>query len=161
MDLNVIAVKDIGFKHHSLAIWTDRTLTKRTAWGSWLSASAPYLSCPYEGILILYKHQWKKMNKGKSTIDSKTFQMLCSGVWNMRPQLKQITKCNFPLELPSNCIKLLSYENDLILDCFMGSGTTAVACKQLNRRFIGCDISQKYVNIANERLEQYNLKEFL
>ena len=47
-----------------------------------------------------------------------------------------------------------SIKNDIVLDCFIGSGTTAVAAKQLGRKFIGCDISQEYVNIANKRLSQ-------
>jgi DNA modification methylase len=55
-------------------------------------------------------------------------------------------------------ISKISNEDDIILDPFMGSGTTAVACKQLNRNFIGFETKQEYVNIANERLEQKNLK---
>lgn len=59
-----------------------------------------------------------------------------------------------PKELIKYFIKTYSKENHLILDCFMGSGTTAVVCKELNRDFIGCDISQEYVDIANKRLQQ-------
>lgn len=155
MELNQIAVKEIGFKHHAVCVWTDRTLTKRTAWGSWKSASAPYINTPYEGILILYKQDWKKHRKGVSTISKDKFMELCSGVWNMQPERKGLTKANFPIELPSNCINLLSYEEDVVLDPFMGSGTTAVACKQLNRNFIGFEISESYCKIAEKRLKPY------
>jgi len=51
-------------------------------------------------------------------------------------------------------LEILTNENDIVLDPFLGSGTTAVACKQLGRNFIGCDISEEYVKIANKRLEQ-------
>ena len=67
---------------------------------------------------------------------------------------------NKPEDLIMFLIKLSSNENDLILDPFMGSGTTAVACKQLNRNFIGFELSQKYCDIANNRLNQNNLKEW-
>ena len=60
----------------------------------------------------------------------------------------------FPIELPRYFIKNLTKEGDLVLDIFIGSGTTAVASKQLNRKYMGCDISQKYVDIANKRLLQ-------
>jgi len=68
--------------------------------------------------------------------------------------------CPKPVEWARWFIKRFSKENDIVLDPFMGSGTTAVACKQLNRNFIGFEISQEYVDIANKRLAQENLKEW-
>ena len=153
MRLNELSEK-IGFKHHAVAIWTDITLIKRTAWGSWKSASAPYINCPYEGILILYKNNWKKINSGISTISDKDFMMTCSGVWKIQPDNKKFTPANFPIRLPELCINLLTYKGDLILDPFMGSGTTALAAKKLKRNYIGIEISSKYCKIAEERLRQ-------
>ena len=63
----------------------------------------------------------------------------------------------FPKWLPRYFIKNFSKEGSLIFDCFMGSGTTAVASKELNRKYIGCDICQDYVDIANKRLQQNTL----
>lgn len=63
----------------------------------------------------------------------------------------------FPKKLAKACILLSSKQKDIILDCFMGSGTTAVACKQLNRNFIGFELNKEYCNIANKRLEQQNI----
>ena len=60
----------------------------------------------------------------------------------------------FPIDLVGKIINNWSKENDTILDPFLGSGTTAVACKQLKRNFIGIEISQKYCDIANGRLRQ-------
>ncbi len=61
-----------------------------------------------------------------------------------------------PLNIIETIIKNSSKENDIILDCFMGSGTTGVACKQLNRNFIGIELDETYFNIAKERIENNN-----
>ena len=145
---------DIGFKHHSVAIWMDRTLSRKTAWGSFLSASSPYIMSPFEGILFMYKQSWKKFNKGESDIDKKEFIDLTQGIWNIGTQSKQITKANFPISLPMKCIKLLSYKNDLILDPFVGSGTTQIASERLERNSIGIEISKKYCEISYDRLKR-------
>lgn len=62
-----------------------------------------------------------------------------------------------PIDLIRTIIKASSNKDDIVLDCFMGSGTTAVACKQLNRNFIGFEINEEYCKIANKRLNQSNL----
>ena len=59
-DLTTIA-KKIGFKYHSTIIWNEGNISRRTAWGSWLSASAPYVIAPVELIVVLYKKEWKKI----------------------------------------------------------------------------------------------------
>ena len=59
----------------------------------------------------------------------------------------------FPLTLPETCIALSTQENDTVLDMFMGSGTTGVAAKKLNRNFIGIELDEKSFNIAKERIE--------
>jgi site-specific DNA-methyltransferase (adenine-specific) len=153
MKINVIA-ESIGWKHHGIAIWNDITLAKRTAWGSWLSASSPYINSPFEGILFLYKNNWKKINGGESDIDPATFMMACSGNWKINPEKRIDHPAPFPIGLPTICIKLLSYITDTILDPFMGSGTTLVAAKQLGRKAIGIEIEKKYCDIAIERLRQ-------
>lgn len=152
MKLNEMALQ-IGFQHHGLAIWTDITLTKRTAWGSWLSASAPYVNSPYEGILILYKERWKRDKSGESTIDKDRFMKLCTGIWDMRTEMNGLTKANFPLDLPLNCIDLLSYVGDVVLDPFAGSGTTLIASEMRKRRWVGIELSEKYCKTATNRIK--------
>jgi len=137
MELNQIAI-NIGFNHHALAIWEDSTRSRLTAWGSFMKASAPYIQSPYEGILILYKGEWKREDKGISTISKEDFIEAVSGIWKIHPEKKVIDHpAPYPTRLPTICINLLSYKNDLVLDPFMGTGTTAVACKQTDRNYIG------------------------
>lgn len=146
--------KKVGLNIFGSPYWTDRHRGQHTAWGSWLSASAPYIYNPYEIIMLGYKNQWKKQGKGRSTIEKEDFIEGCSGLWNLRTQTKELTKANFHTDLPTMCIRLLSYENDLILDPFIGSGTTAVACKELGRRFISIELNPEYCAIAERRLSQ-------
>ncbi len=58
------------------------------------------------------------------------------------------------LKLMEELLKIHSNKNDLVVDCFMGSGTTGVACKNLNRNFIGIELDEKYFNIAKDRIEK-------
>jgi site-specific DNA-methyltransferase (adenine-specific) len=151
-------MEKIGFKHHSIAVWTDITLAKRTAWGSYLKASAPYINSPFEGILIDYKENWKKLENGTSTIEKDDFVKLTRGVWDIKTETRGLTKANFSLDLPTKAINLLSYDGDVILDPFIGSGTTAVAAKKLNRHYIGFEISENYCKIAENRLNNLDKK---
>lgn len=149
--------EEIGFNVHKLCLWEDTTRKKFTAWGSYLSASAPYINTPYEGILISYKKQWKKLNKGESTIDKELFMQGVGGIWKLGTTRGK-TKACFPEKLPEMCIQLLTYTNDVVLDPFMGSGTTGKVAKELNRNYIGFEISPEYCKIANDRIDECDVK---
>lgn len=100
------------------------------------------------------------MRKGKSSISKADFIHGCSGVWNIRPDTQPLTIATFPVALPKLAIELLSYEKDLVLDPFCGSGTTGVACLETDRHFIGIEIDRQYCEIAKERINKLkNLKE--
>ena len=73
------------------------------------------------------------------------------GIWKLGTTRGK-TKACFPENLPKMCIELLSYVGDTVLDPFMGSGTTAVACVKNNRKYIGFEISKEYCEIAEERV---------
>lgn len=148
--------EQIGFNFHAIALWTDPTRTKYTAWGSWLSASAPFINPSYEGILITYKDTWKKLSKGKSTMQKDDFVMGCSGLWNVGTARHPEHPAVFPDKLSSLVINLLSFENDVILDPFCGIGTSCLSASRLNRKFIGIDISKKYIDIAYNRIKGEN-----
>lgn len=71
--------------------------------------------------------------------------------WYKKESFKEHS-ATFPKELPMYFIEHFTKENDLVLDCFMGTGTTGVACKLLNRNFIGIEIDKKYIDIARKRI---------
>lgn len=77
-----------------------------------------------------------------------------SGVWNFPGESKKRVghPAPFPLELPKRCIKLFSFVGDVVLDPFLGSGTTLVACAKLGRKGIGVEIDRNYCEIAKQRL---------
>lgn len=152
-DITKIA-KDVGWKYHSTIIWNEQNISRRTAWGSWLSASAPYVIAPVEVIVILYKEQWKKISGSqKSDITKDEFMKWTNGVWTFMGESKKRIghPAPYPVELPRRCIKLFSFIDDTVLDPFLGSGTTLIACALNNRKGIGVDIDKKYCELAKQR----------
>jgi len=148
--------KKVGFKYQSTIVWNEQNISRRTAWGSWLSASAPYVIAPVEMILVMYKKQWKRLNKGESTIKRDEFIEWTNGVWSFPGESKKRIghPAPFPLELPRRCIKLFSYKNDLIFDPFVGSGTTLISAYQEGRKAIGVEIDHNYIDTSIKRLEK-------
>lgn len=153
-DITTIA-KQGGWKYHSTIIWNEQNISRRTAWGSWLSASAPYVIAPVEVIVILYKDRWKKISGSrKSDITKKEFMDWTNGVWTFMGESKKRVghPTPFPVELPRRCIKLFSFVGDTVLDPFFGSGSTLIACVLTDRRGIGVEIDKNYCEIAKKRL---------
>ena len=147
---------DIGFIMRGEIIWQkSKGANANFAWGSWMSASNPVIRDIHEYCLVFSKDSFKKSSKGESTIEKEEFMESTLSIWNINPaRAKKIGHpAPFPVELPQKFINLYSYKDDLILDPFIGSGTTAIAAKNLNRNFVGYEIEQEYINIANNRLE--------
>ena len=136
-------------------IWNKNTVGNRTAWGSYQSPSCPSYPTPFEYILVFAKNNKKLQHKGVSDLSKEDFKNYAYGLWSFTPEhkMKKIGHpAVYPLELPKRCIKMNTYIGDIVLDPFMGSGTTGVACKQLNRDFIGIELDEKYFKIAKERI---------
>ncbi len=151
----VTIAKDIGWKYHSTIVWNEQNISRRTAWGSWLSASAPFVIAPVEMIAVLYKKRWKKTSGSrKSDITKGEFMEWTNGVWNFTGESKKRVghPAPFPLELPRRCIKLFTFLGDTVLDPFLGSGSTLIACVLTNRKGIGVEIDKNYCEIAKQRL---------
>lgn len=153
-DLTVLA-KKVGWKYKTTIIWNEGNISKGSAWGSWMSASAPHIIAPVELIVVLYKKQWKKESGSKiSDITKEAFKEWTRGIWTFKGESKRKIghPAPFPVELPKRCIKLLSYVGDTVLDPFMGSGSTVIAAGLNDRIGIGVDIDKGYCEIAKNRL---------
>lgn len=153
-DLTKIA-QSIGWNYHSTIIWNEGNISRRTAWGSWLSASAPYVIAPVELIVVLYKGDWKK-TKGtrQSDISKQDFMEWTNGLWTFNGESKKRIghPAPFPIQLPHRGIKLFSYIRDVVFDPFVGSGTTLIAAANNNRIGVGLEIDNNYCEIAKQRL---------
>ena len=158
---------EIGFNMRGEIIWNKSAGAGiSTAWGSFQSASNPILRDVHEYILIFskgnYKRERDKNEKEfrKDNISKEEFIEWTKSVWTMNPEsAKRIGHpAPFPEELPNRLIKLFSFTNDIVLDPFMGSGTTAIASIKNNRNFVGYEINEEYINLANNRIEKLKEK---
>lgn len=150
----VQVAKDAGWRYRNTIIWNEGNISKRTAFGSWKSASAPNVISPVEMIAVFYKGEWKRDHKGTSDITRDEFLNYSLGHWSFSGEKKKKVghPAPFPLELPKRLIKLFSYVSDTIFDPFAGSGSTLVAAKMLSRSFLGTEINKSYCEIAEKRL---------
>lgn len=147
---------DIGFAMRGEIIWNKAaSASPSTAWGSWQSAANPILRDIHEYILIFSKGDYKRDKKGKEdTITKDQFMEWTKSIWSMNAEsAKRIGHpAPFPEELPFRLIQLYSFKGDIILDPFMGSGTTGVAALKAERKFIGYEISSEYIELSKKRI---------
>ncbi|MFP4459853.1 MAG: DNA-methyltransferase [Candidatus Zixiibacteriota bacterium] len=152
---------EVGFYMRGEIIWNKASsASPSTAWGSWLSASNPVLRDIHEYILVFSKDTFsrkKTRNKKKNTIEKEQFLEWTKSVWTFPAvSARRIGHpAPFPEELPYRLIELYSFENDIVLDPFCGSGTTCLSALKNNRFFIGYDNEIKYIDLANERISKY------
>lgn len=148
---------DLGFLMRGEIIW-DKSASAggSCAWGSWMSASNPVLRDYHEYILVFSKDSYSKNREQikKDTIGRDEFIEWTRSVWTFPAvNAKKIGHpAPFPIELPHRLINLYSYEGDVILDPFCGSGTTAIACLQNKRNYICYDINQEYIDLSKTRI---------
>jgi site-specific DNA-methyltransferase (adenine-specific) len=153
---------ELGFNMRGEIIWNKAaSASPSTAWGSWQSAANPILRDVHEYILIFSKGSYRrertkneKLEK-QDTITKERFMEWTKSIWTMKAESARRTghPAPFPEELPNRLIQLYSFANDIILDPFMGSGTTAVAAIKTKRNYIGYDINEEYIELANNRIK--------
>jgi site-specific DNA-methyltransferase (adenine-specific) len=147
------AIKKNGLILRENIVWDQSNSGCKTAWGSWRSASAPHIRHMTEYILVGYKSQWKKSNKGESDLTANEFTLWTLDKWRFGAETNRtLHPAPFPEELAKRCIKLFSYVGDVVLDPFDGGGTTCVVAKKFGRRYIGIDLSPEYTRIAQKRV---------
>lgn len=154
-DVIQFMTKDIGWTPMAHIIWNKNTTSNRTAWGSWLSPSCPSFPTPFERILIFGKGTKKLSYKGETDLERDEFIKWANSVWTFAPErnMKKLGhNAMFPEELPKRLIKMLTWKEALVLDPFVGLGTTCLVAKRLGRDYIGIDISEEYIKRATERI---------
>lgn len=152
---------EVGFLMRGQIIWNKQASAGSScAWGSWRSPSNPVLRDVHEYVLVFCKGDFGRKkpecDQKKPTISRDEFLEWTKSVWEFPAESAKKVKhpAPFPVELPARCIQLYTYSNDVVLDPFLGSGTTAVAAQKAGRNWVGYDISPEYVGLAYERLAE-------
>jgi len=173
-------MKQIGYKFFGVVDLEEDSphRSRTTAWGSWMSPSAPYIYNPKECVVLAYKKHHIKKVKGEpewtpemGEVEDKNGNMrpkkfytetqkrefidLVFGQWNYFADTRSLTKATFSMDIPTKAIKILTYKNDVVLDPFVGSGTSLVAAETLDRQWIGIELSPDYCEVARKRVNSF------
>lgn len=155
---------DIGFNMRGEIIWNKAaSASPSTAWGSWMSASNPILRDIHEYILIFSKGDYKReRNRNEketklNSVSKEDFMEWTKSIWTFNAESARRVghPAPFPIDLPYRIIQLYSFKTDIILDPFMGSGTTGIAALKSDRKFVGFEISQEYIDLTNKRIAPF------
>ena len=153
-------MNEIGFLMRGEIIWQkSASAGVSCAWGSWRSASNPVLRDTHEYILVFSKRRFDRCAKAReSTITKEDFLECTKSVWTFPAEsAKRVNHpAPYPVELPRRLIELYTFADDIVLDPFVGSGTTAVAAVNAGRRYVGYDTCDAYVEVAQKRLARLN-----
>lgn len=166
-DVMRILQDDLGLLPRGEVVWQKaRGATGSTAFGSYLSASNPVLRDVTERIVIASKGRFDRAIPRKdrekrglpfeNTIEKDEFFEATLDVWEIRPASARRVghPAPFPVELPERLLQLYTYKGDVVLDPFMGSGSTAVAAVASDRRFVGFETDAEYVALAEARVAE-------
>ncbi len=151
---------DLGFLMRGEILWNKASsASPSTAWGTWKSPSNPVLRDIHEYILIFCKDRFSRGNplKRRSTISRDEFLEFTKSVWTFPAvSAKQVGHpAPFPVELPYRLIQLYTFEGEIVLDPFVGSGTTCIAALKTKRHFVAYEINPEYVDLAERRIKEF------
>jgi site-specific DNA-methyltransferase (adenine-specific) len=150
-----VLLTEVGFLLRGEIIWRKaKAAGGSTAWGSWQSAKNPTLRDVHEYILVASKASFRRERTGEDTISKDDFLEATMSVWDILPESARRVghPAPFPTELPRRLIELYTFEDDLVLDPFIGSGSTAVAAVQAGRHYIGYETDAEYAALAEKRI---------
>jgi len=154
---------EVGFLMRGEVIWNKAASSSpSTAWGSWRSPANPTLRDVHEYILIFSKGTFTRKNpaKRRGSISRDDFLEFTKSVWTFPAVSARSVghPAPFPVRLPHRLIQLYTYEGELVLDPFMGSGQTAIAALNGNRHYVGYEIDPEYIRLAKRRIRQFVLE---
>ena len=171
-DVIRILEHDLGLLLRGEVIWQKALgASGSCAWGSFRSPTNPVLRDISERIIIASKGRFDRARSAKeraveglpseATVITDDFMALTLDIWEMPPESAQRIghPAPFPVELPEQLIRLYTYRDDLVLDPFMGSGSSLVAAARLGRRYVGYDLDPAYVEIARDRVASAHITE--
>jgi modification methylase len=165
-DVIRILEEELGFLLRAEIIWQKGAgASGSCAWGSFMKPSNPVLRDVTERIVVASKGRFDRAPDVKTrkrtglphepTIAKDDFMSWTLDVWHMPAE--SATRVGhpapFPIELPRRLIELYTYENDVVLDPYMGSGSTALACVETERRYVGYDTDDSYVDLSRKRVQ--------
>jgi site-specific DNA-methyltransferase (adenine-specific) len=155
----LIDMLNLGFLMRGEIIWDKgASASASTAWGSWQSASNPTLRDTHEYILVFSKGNFRreKMDGRADTISKEEFLEFTKSVWTFPAEsAKKIGHpAPFPVELPYRLIQLYTFSREIVLDPFMGSGQTALAALKSNRHYVGYEVNEEYLALAEKRMSK-------
>jgi len=158
-------MREVGFIDMDWIVWVKTVnglpVEKDTAWGSWCSPSHPYMRDACEYVIVMAKGNRKRLDrKGRNDITSEEFRLFTTNVWMIPPARDREHPAVFPKELPFRLMKLYTWRGDVVLDPFVGSGTTLVVGLELERKVVGIELEEKFCEMAVRRLRMINRKLF-
>ncbi|RME61347.1 MAG: site-specific DNA-methyltransferase [Candidatus Dadabacteria bacterium] len=154
----------IGFLMRGEIIWDKgSSASPSTAWGTWLKANNPVLRDVHEYILVFSKGTFTRKNptKRRSTISKEEFLEFTRSVWHFSAERasKVGHPAPFPVELPYRLIQLYTFEGDVVLDPFVGAGTTCIAALKTKRKYVAYEIDAEYCELAERRIKLFKRRQ--
>lgn len=153
------ALVSAGFLNGILVAWDYGVPTRSCAWGSWRSPTAPHLRYGWEPVVCVWPHGWQRtappgLEAWRDELGG--WEQLCQSLWRIAPGASAGSEhpAVMPLELAMRAIRLSTWPGEIVLDPFMGTGTTLLAARLLGRRAIGIEVSERYCELAAQRLAQ-------
>jgi len=150
----------LGFLMRGEILWDKgNSASPSTAWGSYLKANNPVLRDVHEYILVFCKDTFSRSNLSnkKSTISKDEFLEFTKSIWKFSAERARKIghPAPFPVDLPYRTIQLYTFEGDVVLDPFVGAGTTCIAALKTNRKYVGYDIDKKYCDLSEQRIKHF------
>jgi DNA modification methylase len=151
-------ILDLGFLMRGEIIWDKAaSASSSTAWGSWQSASNPTLRDTHEYILVFSKRSFRreKVEGRENTISKEEFLESTKSVWTFGAESARKIghPAPYPVELPYRLIQLYTFSGEVVLDPFMGSGQSALAALKAERHFVGYEVNEEYIQLAEKRIQ--------